>query len=81
MDEPRQGAPVKFTAEQVVQIMALACEAPQACGLPISQWSGQELATEAVKRGIVETISPRSVERFLKRSRFKTSSKPVLAEC
>ncbi len=42
MDEPRQGAPVKFTAEQVVQIMALACEAPQVCGLPISQWSGRE---------------------------------------
>lgn len=79
MDEPRQGAPVKFTAQQVVQIMALACELPQASGLPISQWSGRELATEAVKRGIVETISPRSVERFLKRSRFKTSSKPVLA--
>jgi putative transposase len=79
MDEPRQGAPVKFTAEQVVQIMALACEEPQVCGLPISQWNAQSLATEAIKRGIVETISPRSVERFLKRSRFKTSSKPVLA--
>lgn len=79
MDEPRQGAPVKFTAEQVVQIIALACETPQACGLPISQWSAQELATQAVKRGIVETISSRSVERFLKRSRFKTSSEPVLA--
>jgi putative transposase len=79
MDEPRQGAPVKFTAEQVVQIMALACETPQVCGLPISHWSAKELATEAVKRGIVKTISPRSVERFLKRSRFKTASKPVLA--
>ena len=80
LDEPRLGAPVKFTAEQIVQIMAIACETPQVSGRPISQWSGGELADEAIKRGIVESISPRSVERFLKRSRPKTSPKPVLAQ-
>jgi hypothetical protein len=52
----------------VVQIVALACENPKASGYPVSHWSPRELATEAVKRGIVEKISPRSIGRFLKRS-------------
>lgn len=79
MDEPRAGVPVKFTAEQVTQIIALACESPQASGRPISQWSAWELADEAIKRSIVESISPRSVERFLKASRLKAPPEPVLA--
>lgn len=78
-DEPRAGTPVKFAAEQVVQIIAIACETPQVSGRPISQWSAGELADEAIKRGIVETISPRSVERFLKRGRPKASPESVLA--
>ncbi len=56
-DEPRWGAPVKFSAEQVVQIIAIACETPQLSGRPISQWSAWELADEAIIRGIVTTIS------------------------
>lgn len=80
MDEPRAGAPVKFTAEQIVQIIALACEEPQVSGRPISHWSAWELADEAIQRGIVETISPRSVERFLKRSRLEAPPEPVLAQ-
>ena len=73
-DEPREGAPVKFSAEQVTQIIAMACEKPEASGYPISHWSGEELAGAAIKRGVVESISARSVQRFLKRSRLKTSS-------
>ena len=65
-DEPRPGAPGVFTPEQIVQIVALACEAPAASGRPVSHWTVRELADEAVKRGIVEHISPRSVGRFLK---------------
>lgn len=80
-DEPREGAPVKFTAQQVSQIIALACEAPEASARPISHWSAWELAEEAVKRGIVETISPRSVERFLKRSGLEAPYQPLLAQC
>lgn len=73
-DESREGAPVKFTADQVTQIIAMACKQPQASGYPISHWSGEELATAAIQRGIVETISARSVQRFLKRSRLETPS-------
>jgi putative transposase len=79
-DEQRCGAPATFTIEQVVQIVALACEEPQVSGLPITDWTSRELASVAMKRGIVESISPRSVERFLKRSSFKTSFESLLAQ-
>ena len=64
-DAPRSGAPPIFTPEQFVQLMALACEDPLGSGRPISHWTTRELAEEAVKRGIVERISPRTVGRFL----------------
>jgi putative transposase len=66
-DAYRAGTPGKFSAEQIVQIIALACEKPTASGRPISHWTAAELANEAIKRGIVESISPRSVSRFLAR--------------
>ena len=66
-DAYRSGTPAKFSAEQVVQIVAIACEDPQASGYPVSHWTPQEVAAEAVKRGIVESISERQVGRFLKR--------------
>jgi len=50
----------------VAQIISLACEKPEDSGLPVSHWTPPELAREAAKRGIVESISPRQVDRFLK---------------
>jgi putative transposase len=64
-DAPRPGAPGTFTLEQFMRIIALACEKPEAADRPVSSWTPRELADEAVKRGIVEQISPRTVERFL----------------
>lgn len=64
-DEPRPGNPGKFTPEQVTQILALACEPPEKSGRPITQWTAAELADEAKKRGIVESISPSQVARYL----------------
>jgi len=66
-DAPRCGAPGKFTPEQVCAIIALACEEPKDSDLPISQWSQSEVARQAVKRGIVASISHGSVGRFFKR--------------
>ncbi len=66
-DAPRPGGPCRITGAQVCQITALACEAPQGSGRPISQWSGREIADEVIQRGIVETISPRHAARLLKR--------------
>ena len=78
-DEQRSGAPATFTFEQFMQIMALACETPASADRPVSSWTPRELADEAVKRGIVERISPRTVERFLKGERVATASQAVLA--
>jgi len=68
-DAPRPGAPATFTAEQIVQIINLACLPPAQCQRPVAAWTPRELADEAVKQGIVDAISPRSVERFLGRGR------------
>ena len=79
-DAPRSGAPATFTAEQVVQIVAIACEPPPASARPTSHWTPQEIAAEAVTRGIVPTISPRSIERFLGSGRPQAPSEPLLAD-
>src|SRR5713101_5089811 len=78
-DEQRPGAPMTFTFEQCMQIMALACETPASADRPVSAWTPHELADEAVKRGIVSTISARTVERFLKGERFTAPPQAVLA--
>lgn len=41
-DAPRPGKPAVISAEQLCQIVALACEAPEKSGRPISQWTGRE---------------------------------------
>ena len=66
-DEERSGGPTKFSPEQVAAIIALACEPPSDSNLPVSHWTPPELAREAIKRGIVQSISPRQVDRFLAR--------------
>lgn len=68
-DAPRSGKPVRITDEQVCQIIALACEAPERSERPISQWTGREIADEIKRRGIVSEISERHAARLLKRGR------------
>jgi transposase len=67
VDAPRSGAPTTYTPEQVCAIVAMTCEKPSESERPISQWSQREIADEAVRRGLVENISQRSVGRFLKK--------------
>jgi len=78
---PRPGAPATFSAEQWCQIIALACEPPEASGRPISHWTPRELADEARQRGIVATISERHVGRFLKSGRSQAAQESLLAQC
>ncbi|MEO0853218.1 MAG: helix-turn-helix domain-containing protein [Cyanobacteria bacterium J06648_11] len=66
-DAPRPGGPHTFTAEQVAQIIAVACEPPADHGLPVTHWTPRELAAVVIARGIVQTISERQVGRFLAR--------------
>jgi hypothetical protein len=67
-DAPRAGSPGDFTAEQVTEILATACEEPNQSGLPIDDWTGRDLAAEVVRRGIVESISQSTVQRYLAQS-------------
>jgi putative transposase len=79
-DAARPGRPDTFTAEHIVQIIALACTRPADSGRPIDAWTPRELADEAVKRALVRTISARSVGRFLKAGQPQTASQPLLVE-
>jgi transposase len=65
-DAPRPGAPGKFTPEQVTQILAVACEPPEKSHRPMTHWTAHELADEVVTRGIVTSISPSQVARYLR---------------
>jgi len=65
-DDERSGAPPTFTAEQLTQIIGVACELPEDNGRPVTHWTPRELADEVIQRGIVESISPRHVDRVLK---------------
>ncbi len=78
-DQPRSGSPGKFSAEQICRIVAMVCEPPEEYGRPVTHWTPKELADEAVKQGIVESISTRHAGRFLKRSRSETASVSLLA--
>lgn len=66
-DAPRSGSPGTFTAEQVTQILALACEPPEKSGRPITHWTRKELHAEVLKRGIAQ-ISESQVGRYLKQA-------------
>jgi len=65
-DAPRTGAPGKFTPDQIVGIIAVACELPSQSGIPVTTWTGRELADECAKRGLVESISASHVNYLLR---------------
>ncbi|MDJ0773462.1 MAG: helix-turn-helix domain-containing protein [Mastigocoleus sp. MO_167.B18] len=70
-DSKRSGAPLKFTLEQQVECMAIACRDPVEYNRPISHWSAHELADELIKQGVLDHISPRQVGRWLAEAELK----------
>jgi transposase len=70
-DRKRSGRPPRFTPVQQTQVKALACELPATSGVPLSRWSGAELADEAVTAGVVASISGSTVRRWLRRDALK----------
>jgi putative transposase len=66
-DAPRSGAPATYTPEQICAVIAMTCEKPSESERPISHWSQREIADEAMRRGLIASISQRSVGRFLKK--------------
>lgn len=79
-DEERSGVTPTFTAEQLTQIIALACKAPKDIGLPVTHWTPKELAIEAIRQGIVATISTRHVARFFGGHGSQTAPLHLLAQ-
>jgi len=70
-DAPRSGSTGSFTAEQVTQILAVACEPPEQSRRPIDRWTHRELADEVVLRGIVLSISVSQVGRYLSQAKLQ----------
>jgi transposase len=64
-DLPRPGRPSEISAQQICQVVAMACEQPKE--RPISHWTGREIADEVMRRGIVSKISARHAARLLKK--------------
>lgn len=56
---------VIFPPQVVMEIKALACQPPKELGLPYSRFSSNDIAREAVKQGIVASISDTTVWRWL----------------
>lgn len=73
-DAPRAGSPITCEAEAVCQILVVACQQPAESDRPITPWSARELRAEVIKRGLVPSISARTIGRFLKSGGVKTAS-------
>lgn len=65
-DKQRPGKAPVFTPEQIMLINELACKNPKDFGHELGCWNLAALAQEAVRQGIVESVSVASVQRFLK---------------
>lgn len=68
---PDPDARLVFPPNIVVQIKALACELPFEHGIPLSRFSSDDIATAAMRRGIVAQISGSTVWRWLDEDAIK----------
>jgi hypothetical protein len=78
-DAKGRGRKEGFPPERRTKIVAISRESPAQSGLPVTHWTPLLLAEEAVRRGIVETISASTVSRILKK-RFVAAPEPILAQ-
>ena len=63
-DAPRSGRPPAFTAADRAEVIALACALPAGSGVPLSRWSGPELARELGLRCQL-AVSASTISRWL----------------
>jgi len=70
-DRARGGRPRTFPAVAAAEIKAMACALPAETGVPLARWSCAELATEAVKRAVVQSVSATTVRRWLAEDAIK----------
>jgi putative transposase len=56
-ESPRRGHPSTYTTEQLCQIVAVACEVPEASARPVSHRTPRELADGVLKHAIIRRIA------------------------
>ena len=65
-DLPRSGRPRRISEADRAAVVALACQLPAATGVPLSRWTGPELAAELTAQDLVSApISVTSLLRIL----------------
>jgi transposase len=64
-DLPRSGRPPVFSTVAVAEVKAMACALPAEYKVPLSRWSHSELASEAISRGILDSVSTSTIRRWL----------------
>lgn len=64
-DSYRMGRPIRISQVERDRLVALACEPPENFGLPFSNWTHEELAKHARKKGI--EVSTSQAWRILKK--------------
>jgi len=65
-DLPRPGRPRLIPEADRAAVVALACQRPADTGVPLSRWTGPELAAELLAKGLVSgPVSASSVLRIL----------------
>ena len=69
-DAPRSGRPPVFTATDRAEVIALACALPAESGVPLSKWSGPDLARELAGRCQL-AVSASTIGRWLARDALK----------
>ncbi len=70
-DAKRSGRPPTYTPVQVAAVKALACQPPEASGVPLARWSCPELARQVVTGGICPSVSASTVRRWLTEDALK----------
>ena len=70
-DTKRPGRQPVFSPAVALYVVKLACERPDVVGRSLSQWDSAELARQLVHDGVVEAISPQTVQRILAHHKLK----------
>ena len=78
-DSPRPGQPPHYSDDQIIKILELACRKPEELGYEASHWSLNLLVDAIVQEGIADSISAKTVSRFLKYGGNPPASRPLLA--
>jgi DDE superfamily endonuclease/Homeodomain-like domain len=70
-DNKRPGRRPVFSPAVALYVVKIACERPDVVGRSLSQWDSAELARQLVHDGVVEAISPQTVQRILASHKLK----------